>query len=49
MLPADKTAVHGVRKGTAWRTRRSTALLTTWPAGTPSRKTSPFNSPVTGG
>jgi hypothetical protein len=31
------------------RTHRSTALRAVRPAGTPSRKTSPINSPVTGG
>ena len=36
-------------RGSHYRTRRSTALRARWPAGTPSRKTSPLNSPVTGG
>ena len=38
-----------VRKGIASRTRRITALRAARPAGMPSRKTRPLNSPVTGG
>ncbi len=37
-----------VRKRTACRTRRSTALRAARPAGTPSHQTSPLDSPVTG-
>lgn len=51
LVPAGPTGHNmvSVRKGTACRTRRSTAARDAWPAGTLSRKTSPLNSPVTGG
>lgn len=48
-LPVGRMRRHAVRKGIACRTRRSIALQALRPAETPSRKTSPLNSPVTGG